>query len=108
MVKTVQRNTSSEATMTNQFPASGPLYDELKAYVQLRAEKNATLLQPAQIKKGMKDSFGKPPSQYTEYDQNSFKDALCRIKNEVGYQIRRPRKRNLKVFGTKVLVSCQF
>ncbi len=37
-------------------------------------------------KKGMKDSFGKPPSQYTEYDPNRFKDALSRIKNEVGYQ----------------------
>jgi hypothetical protein len=86
MVKTVQRDTTSEVTMSNPFPASGPVYDELKAYVQLRADKHATLLQPAQIKKGMKDSFGKPPSLYTEYDPNNFKDALCQIKNEVGYQ----------------------
>ena len=49
----------------------------------------ATILLPAKVKKGEREKFGTPNVSYTQYDNDSFKNALKKAKNVSGYRPKR-------------------
>jgi len=95
--------TKTEVNGTNTcngiFPIDGPVYNSLKSWAANKYEKTKTLPIPSKVRKG---TGCKPPADYKEFDEESFKLAWNKIRGELGIGISNAfKKRKSEVTGVE-------
>ncbi len=96
LTKTEVMGTNSSNSI---FPIDGPVYNSLKSWAANRYEKTKTLPIPSKVRKG---TGCKPPSDYKEFDEESFKIAWNKIRGELGIGVSNAcKKRKSEVTGVE-------